>query len=89
MTSGRCRRCWGTALKTTTMLYTHVMNRPSVAVTSPLDRLILPVQKCAVVRRRCGGGEELADCDGRQIDGAAGAIETGEVSGEADLSLVR
>lgn len=26
------------ALKTT-MIYTHVMNKPSVAVTSPLDRL--------------------------------------------------
>jgi hypothetical protein len=23
----------------TTMIYTHVMNKPSVAVTSPLDRL--------------------------------------------------
>ena len=29
----------GHASLKTTMIYTHVMNRPSVAVTSPLDRL--------------------------------------------------
>jgi integrase len=29
----------GHASVTTTMIYTHVMNRPAVAVTSPLDRL--------------------------------------------------
>ena len=29
----------GHASVTTTMIYTHVMNKPAVAVTSPLDRL--------------------------------------------------
>jgi site-specific recombinase XerD len=29
----------GHASLETTMIYTHVMNRPAVAVTSPLDRL--------------------------------------------------
>ena len=29
----------GHASLKTTMIYTHVMNRPAVAVTSPLDRL--------------------------------------------------
>jgi site-specific recombinase XerD len=29
----------GHAMLATTMLYTHVMNKPAVAVTSPLDRV--------------------------------------------------
>ena len=29
----------GHASLNTTMIYTHIMNKPSVAVTSPLDRL--------------------------------------------------
>jgi len=29
----------GHASLETTMIYTHVMNKPAVAVTSPLDRL--------------------------------------------------
>jgi integron integrase len=32
----------GHASVTTTMIYTHVMNKPAVAVTSPLDRLAAP-----------------------------------------------
>ena len=37
------------ALKTT-MIYTHVMNRPAIAVTSPLDRLAVPHEGRAGVR---------------------------------------
>ncbi len=29
----------------TTMIYTHVMNKPAIAVTSPLDRLRVGVQE--------------------------------------------
>ena len=33
----------GHASLKTTMIYTHMMNRPAVAVTSPLDRLAVGV----------------------------------------------
>jgi len=35
----------GHASLKTTMVYTHVMNKPSIAVTSPLDRLEAPVNR--------------------------------------------
>jgi site-specific recombinase XerD len=31
----------GHALLDTTMIYTHVMNKPAIAVTSPLDRMAM------------------------------------------------
>ena len=40
-TSGRCRSCWATRDVSTTMIYTHVLNRGGRGVVSPLDRLIV------------------------------------------------
>jgi hypothetical protein len=39
MTSGQYRNSWGHRDVSTTMIYTHVLNRGGLGVRSPVDRL--------------------------------------------------
>lgn len=40
--SGPCKSWWATGDVSTTMIYTHVLNRGPVGVRSPADRMLTP-----------------------------------------------
>lgn len=71
MTSGRCRNCWGELLGhadvSTTMIYTHGLDKGVLGVTSPADKLLRAVLSC--IRRTSSGAARRFPADLRHVGG--------------------